>query len=185
MRLLNNFLELIFFLSDYKLVQSIKGKMVQMKKCVKLWFESCLLWGICVGSAEAFVKVIDGDSLVVDNKEIRLSGIDAPEYKQTCFNAKNKEYPCGKLATQFLKKLAGDDTKCKFVVKDKYKRYVSVCYSHGVNINEKMVEEGWAVAYKRYTQEYNDAEEQAEKRKKGIWQGRFLKPELYRILNKK
>ena len=156
-----------------------------MKKCVKLWFERCLLWGICVGSAEAFVKVIDGDSLVVDNKEIRLSGIDAPEYKQTCFNVENKEYPCGKLATRFLKKLAGDDTKCKFVVKDKYKRYVSVCYSRGVNINEKMVEEGWAVAYKRYTQEYNDAEEQAEKRKKGIWQGRFLKPELYRILNKK
>lgn len=158
---------------------------MQMKKCVKLWFESCLLWGICVGSAEAFVKVIDGDSLVVDNKEIRLSGIDAPEYKQTCFNVENKEYPCGKLATRFLKKLAGDDTKCKFVVKDKYKRYVSVCYSRGVNINEKMVEEGWAVAYKRYTQEYNDAEEQAKKRKKGIWQGRFLKPELYRILNKK
>lgn len=136
-------------------------------------------------SAEAKVKVVDGDSLFVDNREIRLSGIDAPEYKQTCYNAKNKEYPCGKLAKQALQKLAGEDTKCEFVVKDKYKRYVSVCYSRGTNINEKMVEEGWAVAYTRYTQEYNKAEKQAQKQKKGIWQGRFLKPELYRILNKK
>lgn len=136
-------------------------------------------------SAEAKVKVVDGDSLFVDNREIRLSGIDAPEYKQTCFNVKNKEYPCGKLATRFLQKLADEDIKCEFVVKDKYKRYVAVCYSRGININQKMVEEGWAVAYKRYTQEYNAIEKQAQKKKKGIWQGRFLKPELYRILNKK
>ena len=133
----------------------------------------------------AKVKVIDGDSILLNNNEIRLSGIDAPEYKQMCYNAKNKEYPCGKLATQFLKKLAGDDIKCKFVAKDKYKRYVSVCHSRGININEKMVEEGWAVAYTRYTQEYRKAEKQAKKAKKGIWQGRFLKPELFRILNKK
>ena len=136
-------------------------------------------------SAEAKVKVVDGDSLFVDNREIRLSGIDAPEYKQTCYNAKNKEYPCGKLAKQALQKLAGPDTQCEFIVKDKYKRYVSVCYSRGININEKMVEEGWDVAYKRYAQEYNDVEKQDQKKKKGIWQGRFLKPELYRILNKK
>lgn len=135
--------------------------------------------------AQAQVKVIDGDSLIVGGGEIRLSGIDAPEYKQTCYNAKNKEYPCGKMATQFLRKLAGDDTKCEFVVKDKYKRYVSVCYSHGHNINEKMVEEGWAIAYTRYTDEYDKAERQAKQKKKGVWQGRFLKPELYRILNKK
>ena len=30
--------------------------------------------------------VIDGDSLNVNNKEVRLIGIDAPEYNQTCFN---------------------------------------------------------------------------------------------------
>lgn len=141
----------------------------------------CLL----CGTAEAEVKVIDGDSLIVDGKEIRLSGIDAPEYHQTCFDKDKKLYPCGKKAMRALQKLAGDDTKCRFVVKDKYKRYVSVCYSRGVNINQKMVEQGWAVAYSRYTHDYDAAEKHAKQAKKGVWQGRFLKPELFRILHKK
>lgn len=147
-----------------------------------------LVLGFCLRvsvSAAARVQVIDGDSLIVDGKEVRLSGIDAPEYHQVCFDANNKKYSCGQKALKALQNLAREDIKCKFVVKDKYKRYVSVCYSRGININKRMVEEGWAVAYTRYTQEYNKAEKQAKKKKKGIWQGRFLKPELYRILHKK
>ncbi len=135
--------------------------------------------------AQAQIKVLDGDSLILGNKEIRLSGIDAPEYKQTCFDAQKKEYACGIFSLKALKNLVHDDIKCKTLTKDKYKRFVSVCHSHGININQKMVEEGWAVAYKRYTDAYNGAEMQAKKAKKGIWQGRFMKPELYRILNKK
>ena len=29
-------------------------------------------------------KIIDGDSLIVNGQEIRLLGIDAPEYRQEC-----------------------------------------------------------------------------------------------------
>lgn len=154
---------------------------IEKKSCLFYFF--CAYFVTC--SAQAHVRVVDGDSLFLGNKEVRLSGIDAPEYKQTCFDAKQKVYDCGKKATQALKKLVHDDIKCTEVTKDKYKRYVSVCYSHGININKKMVEDGWAVAYKRYTNEYNQAEYLAKKEKKGIWQGRFIKPELYRILNKK
>lgn len=151
-----------------------------MKKIV------CFLFVVLLTNpALAQIKVLDGDSLILGNKEIRLSGIDAPEYKQTCFDAQKKEYACGIFSLKALKNLVHDDIKCKTVTKDKYKRFVSVCYSQGVNINQKMVEEGWAVAYKRYTDAYNRAEMQAKKAKKGIWQGRFMKPELYRILNKK
>lgn len=130
------------------------------------------------------VKVVDGDSLYLGKKEIRLSGIDAPEYFQTCFDAEGKEYACGKKSFEALKRLAGRDIRCRTVAKDKYKRYVSVCESGGVDINKKMVENGWAVAYKRYTHDYDEAEKLAKREKRGIWQGRFMKPELYRILNK-
>lgn len=138
-----------------------------------------------ISQAQGKLRVIDGDSLMLDRKEIRLSGIDAPEFRQTCYDANNKEYPCGQKATQALKKLAGEDIKCKHITKDKYKRYVSICYSNGINLNKKMVEKGWAVAYTRYTNAYVQAEKQAKQQKKGVWQGRFLKPELYRILNKR
>lgn len=130
------------------------------------------------------VKVVDGDSLFIDKTEIRLSGIDAPEFHQTCKDAGKKEYPCGLQSYEYLKKLAGQDTACEKIVTDKYKREVSVCFSNGTNLNQKMVEAGWAVAYTRYTNEYDAAEKQAKANKAGIWQGRFMKPEFFRILQR-
>lgn len=138
-----------------------------------------------VRPVEAQIKVVDGDSIFIGKKEIRLSGIDAPEYFQTCKDAENKTYDCGKKAREALVKLVGADLHCKKVVRDKYKRDVSECVSQGININKKMVEIGWAVAYNRYTHEYDKAEIEAKRNQRGIWQGRFMKPELYRILNKK
>lgn len=140
---------------------------------------------VCL-SAPAFakVKVIDGDSLFIDQTEIRLSGLDAPEYFQTCFDAEDKEYPCGELAFQALQSLVKDGLRCEKIVDDKYHRQISVCWQGDVNINKKMVEMGWATAYKRYTDEYNLAEQEAKAAQRGIWQGRFLKPEFYRILKK-
>lgn len=132
----------------------------------------------------AQIKVVDGDSFFIGKKEIRLSGIDAPEYFQDCYDANGKKYACGKKAKEALVELIGPDLVCDKLLTDKYKREVAVCYSKGENINKKMVEIGWAVAYKRYTDEYNEAEKLAKKNKKGVWQGRFLKPEFYRILNK-
>ncbi len=136
-------------------------------------------------AAAGRIKVVDGDSLFIGSREIRLSGIDAPEYHQLCLDKDGFKYECGKEARKALARLAGPDLKCRTLVRDKYKRDVAVCESNGINLNRKMVEDGWAVAYKRYTDEYDAAEKRAKKKHLGIWQGKFMKPELYRILRKK
>ncbi len=130
------------------------------------------------------IKVIDGDSIFIGKTEIRLEGIDAPEYFQECRDTEDKSYPCGKLARQALEKMVSAALECHRITTDKYHRAVCICYENGVNINKKMVEEGHAVAYKRYTHAFDEAELTAKKLKKGIWQGRFMKPEFYRILKK-
>lgn len=140
---------------------------------------------VAVNDAQARIKVIDGDSLVIGEREIRLSGIDAPEYHQRCFDKDGGEYECGQESLKALQQLIHKDLHCKMLVRDKYKREVAVCESNGININKKMVEIGWAVAYKRYTDAYDKAEQEARKEQRGIWQGRFMKPELYRILHQK
>ena len=145
------------------------------------------IFGLILSTAQAgqVVKVVDGDSLFFGNKEIRLEGIDAPEYHQSCYDKKEKAYPCGKLAYQALKKLvSGKKVRCRKIVKDKYHRDVSECWAGDININEWMVKNGWAVAYTRYTKAYEKAESVAKTQHRGIWQGRFLKPEYYRILQK-
>lgn len=145
----------------------------------------CFLPFCLVNNAQAKIKVLDGDSIRIGEREIRLSGLDAPEYDQTCKDSEGKDYACGQKSLKALRHLVGPDLKCKMIAKDKYKREISSCESRGININKKMVEIGWAVAYTRYTKEYTAAEKLAKKNKVGVWQGRFMKPELYRILDKK
>ena len=130
------------------------------------------------------VKVIDGDSFFIGKTEIRLEGIDAPEYFQECYDAEDNPYPCGKKAKKALENLISPDIRCEKITRDKYRRVVAVCHNGKLNINREMVAQGQAVAYKRYTHEFDEAEKSARRLKKGIWRGRFLKPEFYRILKK-
>lgn len=144
------------------------------------------------GSAEAASKyrVTDGDSLSLGKHRIRLNGIDAPEYSQECYYANRKRYACGIKSYQHLKKLVNSGkVTCVENDIDIYKRSLSTCYvlradGSRVNINDDMVRSGWAVTYRDDAGEYADAEAEAKRNKSGIWQGKFMKPQLYRILNK-
>ena len=46
-----------------------------------------------------------------------------------------------------------------------------------------MVRNGFAVAYKRYSEDYSRDEDYAKINKLGIWQGSFIRPEKWRKLN--
>lgn len=138
---------------------------------------------VSLAQAKQYVKVIDGDSIVVDGVEMRLEGIDAPEYHQLCYRADKSSYPCGIEAFKYMKKLVqNQNLSCKNLGKDRYKRQITVCFADGLDINQEMVKSGWAVAYDRYSRDYVDDEKLAKKKKKGVWQGKFMKPELWRRL---
>lgn len=134
-----------------------------------------------ISSTIAPVKVVDGDSLEIGNVRIRLVGIDAPEYDQYCKRADNTEYPCGQSALKFLQNLIGDyPVICKFYQKDKHNRNLSTCYANNINLNAELVRNGFAVMY--YESPYQAEELEAKQHKRGIWQGRFIRPALFRKL---
>jgi len=128
-------------------------------------------------------KVIDGDSISVDDREVRLFGIDAPEYHQTCFDDKKSEYSCGKASQEFLYDLInGKKVTCHYAEKDKYNRFLGKCEIKKISINQEIVKNGMAVIY-NFT-ESDDAidalEAKAKEQKIGIWQGAFQLPKDYR-----
>lgn len=127
--------------------------------------------------------VVDGDSLRLGKTEIRLVGIDAPELFQKCYDENDKYYECGKVATKVLQKYVKGGVKCRGKSKDVYNRRLMECFDKTKeSINKKMVSEGWAISYgNRFENEENDAKS----KKKGIWKGRFMRPELYRALHNK
>jgi endonuclease YncB( thermonuclease family) len=127
------------------------------------------------------VHVVDGDSLRMDDTDIRLYGIDAPEYRQSCRDKYNAEYACGKKSANALRELVqGKEVSCTSIETDRYGRAVSVCKFGEMEINREIVRLGWAVAYSRHSLSYVSAEAEAKRAKRGIWAGTFESPEAYR-----
>ena len=128
--------------------------------------------------------ITDGDTIKISNNKIRLHGIDAPEKDQKCYKNK-KKYNCGTVATEALfKKINKNAIKCLIQKnKDRYNRFLGVCFVGQENLNKWMVRKGYAVAYIRYSKDYILDEEFAKKNKLGLWSGTFLKPEKWRKLN--
>lgn len=138
-------------------------------------------YGATVRAAENF-KIVDGDSLERGAERIRILNIDAPEYTQRCYDANNWKYMCGIKATEHLKTLMSGAVRCERNGEDRYGRSLAVCYrADGTDIGRQMVRNGWAVAY---GDAYRRDEEYARQYRKGIWQGKFMRPELFRAMRK-
>ena len=104
-------------------------------------------------------KIVDGDTLVVENGAIiRLLGIDTDE----------KEHPCYKIAKNKLEELLLN-REVELIKdkenKDKYGRYLRYVFLNNENINLEMIKEGLAVARIqediKYNKEFVNAEKEA------------------------
>jgi endonuclease YncB( thermonuclease family) len=127
------------------------------------------------------VTVIDGDSLREGKTEIRLYGIDAPEYRQTCKDATQADYDCGKRAREALWQLIRQgELKCKSLDIDRYGRSISNCQIGALDVNREMVAQGWAVAFVQFGLDYVGEEKTARQNKRGLWAGSFEEPAQYR-----
>lgn len=125
--------------------------------------------------------VTDGDTIRDGKLRIRLYGLDAPELAQECKDAEGKNWKCGEVAKKKLQNLVkGKKVRCDIKSTDLYKRKVAICYAGEKDINRYMVEEGYAVAYLKYSHKYELDEEYAMNNNKGIWVGDFKEPEDYR-----
>jgi endonuclease YncB( thermonuclease family) len=122
----------------------------------------------------------DGDSLMVGEREVRLFGIDAPEWDQNCKRG-GQDWACGQDAAGELAKLVtGRDISCVEVNTDQFGRTLAQCTANGVDVNRAMVASGYAVAYRHYSNAYVSAEESARVNRRGIWAGTFEMPSQYR-----
>ena len=122
------------------------------------------------------LKIVDGDTIVLNGEKIRFSGIDTPELKQTCMNGDQKVF-CGKLAKMLLVKKIGNKTpECIREGKDVYKRTLAECFINGESLSAFLVRSGYAFAYLKYSDKFIKDEEFAKKNKLGMWSMKFEYP---------
>ncbi|MCR4266708.1 thermonuclease family protein [Nitratireductor sp. ZSWI3] len=127
-------------------------------------------------SLSGAVTVNDGDTLTLSGVRIRLLGLDAPEFQQTC-SRRGVTYSCGREARNVLRGLIGaGEVKCEGHEHDRYDRLLARCSVNGKDLGEALVAGGWAVAYG----DYGAAEAEARRARRGIWDGEFDAPRDWR-----
>ena len=121
-------------------------------------------------------SVIDGDTLEIHGRRIRLSGIDAVESGQRCIR-NGQSWNCGKAAAFALADRIGrSPIDCRGDGHDRYGRLIAVCFKGAEDLNRWMVAQGWAVAYRRYSVDYVAEEDAARAAGRGLWSSTFDMP---------
>jgi endonuclease YncB( thermonuclease family) len=124
---------------------------------------------------EGAARVVDGDTVELGKRRLRLAGLDAPELAQTCERG-GQVYRCGEAARDALRDLARAGLICRTASRDKYGRDLAICEAGGQDVGAVLVSRGLALAFGRYERE----EREARLRSAGIWAGRFERPSAWR-----
>jgi len=141
----------------------------------------CATQAYCSNVEIGDAVAIDGDTLILNGKHIRLQGIDAPEKNQLCEYA-GINLKCGLSSRNYLNSIIkNQEIKCDIEGKDKYNRYLGLC-TNGDNdiINALMVKSGNALIYVQYGVDYLPEEIYARRHNNGIWATKFEMPWNYR-----
>ena len=121
--------------------------------------------------------LIDGDTIEIRGRRLRLYGIDSPEGCQLCVRPTGEHWRCGQQASFALANLIGRSiVSCQPRDRDRYGRIVAVCFKGISDLNRWMVGKGWAVAYRRYSEDYAADEDIARRSRTNIWSGDFDMP---------
>ena len=129
------------------------------------------------------IKIIDGDTIHLNNEKIRFIGIDTPELKQTC-NKNNEIINCGIQARKFLiNKIGKNKVNCVREDKDQYNRTLAECFVNDLSLSRFLVREGYAFAYRKYSKKFIEDENFAKNNNMGMWSMKFEYPWDWRKKN--
>jgi endonuclease YncB( thermonuclease family) len=156
-------------------------------KNIFIAFIACLVCSLAqAADLYGVARIVDGDTLAISSTKVRLEGIDAPETDQVCLNASGAHWACGIDARdQLAAHIAGREINCTPSGTDVYRRTLAICYLAGEDLNGWMVQQGWALAYVKYSKAYVHAEEDARTDQRGLWEGAFIAPWDWRHRNNK
>src|SRR5690242_21914323 len=108
--------------------------------------------------------VVDGGMIVLEGRDVRLWGIDAPDLDQAC-----NGWPAGRLAAAALQKLiVNRSIVCQARGLDHQGRIFGKCRAGGVDLGAAMVRDGWAWALVEYTRDYVEQEAKAKAENIGV-----------------
>ena len=137
-----------------------------------------LFFGILIFSSanSDLLIVTDGDTIRIGDERIRFSGIDAPEIKQTCIY-QEIEFKCGEFSKNLLiEKISNQQVSCIRESTDQYGRTLAECFVGKESLSSYLVREGYAFAYRKYSDKFIPDEAYAQSKGNGMWSMDFIFP---------
>jgi endonuclease YncB( thermonuclease family) len=147
-------------------------------KAIAILFVAFVTFPALAAEFDGRAHVIDGDTIEIEGRRLRLMGIDAPEGSQTC-ERQSRTYDCGSEATRALTQIInGQSVRCEGSRQDRYGRALVICMVGRTDVGREMVYQGWAVA--EFAALYDSEEASARAARRGMWQGAFQRPKDWR-----
>ena len=112
---------------------------------------SLLSLAVAANEVRGYASVKSGNTILVGKRILRLFGVSAPKFDIICQidDAKTK---CGVAAwSQLIQLKDGWHLSCDIELKLKGAADFATCYSGERDINEDMVQSGWAKAFRTHT----------------------------------
>ena len=112
--------------------------------------------------------VTDGDGIRVARQEVRIAGLDAPEWDQKAKHQDGYWFKHGKrVKSALIQEIGGKHVHVSVESVDKFGRLLGTVTYNGRDIGEWLVREGHAIA--AYSDRYKHVEREAREAKRGMW----------------
>ncbi len=123
---------------------------------------------------------VDGDTIEIRGRRIRIQGIDAFQPRQRCRNNRGRRYRCGRRASAAMQRLVnGERIACVRLGGGRHAT-LATCWRGSEDLGAAMVLSGWAVATGGPGGPYSIHERMARRRQAGAWSGEFTRPSQWR-----
>lgn len=127
---------------------------------------------------EGFARAIDGDTLELEGKRLRLAGIDAFETAQLCTGADGAPWPCGAIAgLRLAQYLDRKPVRCETRGRDADGHPLAACRTEDGDLAVLLARDGLAMGI---DDTYSEAVGLAEDARRGAWAGGFEVPSAWR-----
>ena len=128
--------------------------------------------------------VTDGDGLRVAGQEIRLAGLDAPEWNQLAKHRDGYWFKHGKrVKSALIQRIGGKHVHVMIEKYDKYGRAIGTVTCNSEDVGAWLVREGHAIA--AYGDQYKHLEREARRAGRGMWNhATNIDPRVWRHSNR-
>ena len=112
--------------------------------------------------------VTDGDGIRVSGQEVRIAGLDAPEFDQVARHRDGYWYPHGRhVKSALIREIGGKRVHVTVERYDKFGRAIGIVTYDNMDVGEWLVREGHARAM--YDDRFKHIEQEARNARRGMW----------------